>query len=236
MVLGDDPDHDPPVAVLDFLVPEDVFPVVVATGQMVVAVILGRDLDVLPAHIQMGFRPAPFVAHRDLRLGARKAGADQQQAQPGFLGGLGTAVDEVQSGSCGLHATAAPIALDQRLDVGHLQIGGLYQGVDGRDGGVQWKSTGQVERRSLRCGHAHALDDADLVGLDALFPDLQPRGTAAVGVDDRGGKIRVDPLGAMEGRSRVAGQHAAAARAQPQRFCTQLRGQFHTLRHVHVFM
>jgi hypothetical protein len=61
MVLGDDPDHDPPKT-LKHLETADVLPIVVATRLVLTALILGRDLDVLPAHVQIRFSPAPFVA------------------------------------------------------------------------------------------------------------------------------------------------------------------------------
>ena len=78
MVLGDDPDHDPPVT-LKHLEPSDVLHVLIAIGSMLVPVVLDRDLDVLPSHVQIRLGPAPFVVHGDLGLWPWKASTDQQQ-------------------------------------------------------------------------------------------------------------------------------------------------------------
>ena len=82
MVLGYDPDHDRPVALPQHLEPADVLHVLRTTGPMMIAVILDGDSDVLPAHIQIGFGPTPFVANRDLCLRPWKAGVDQLGARP----------------------------------------------------------------------------------------------------------------------------------------------------------
>ncbi|VBA38240.1 hypothetical protein LAUMK191_02355 [Mycobacterium attenuatum] len=50
-----------------------------AVGPNLVAVILEGDVVVLPADVQMGFYPTPFIACSDLRLRAREAGGNQHQ-------------------------------------------------------------------------------------------------------------------------------------------------------------
>src|ERR1700756_468432 len=79
-VLSHDPNHDPAVTPLHFLETPDVLPIVVATRLVLTALILGGDLDVLPAHVQIRFGPTPFVADRDLGLGTPKPRTYHQQA------------------------------------------------------------------------------------------------------------------------------------------------------------
>ncbi len=173
----------------------------VATGRMVVAVMLGRDLDVLPAHIQMGFRLV-FVAHRDLRLGARKKPARINNKRSQVSLGTGHRRRRVQSGSCGLHATAAPIALDQRLDVRPpSNRWPNNRGVDGPTAGPNGNRL--VRSSAVRSGVVTRMPSMTQISSGStLFPDLQPRGTAAVGVDAAGRSRR--SAGAMEASSRPA--------------------------------
>ncbi len=201
----------------------------VATGQMVVAVILGRDLDIASPYPN-GLPPSPIRLHRDLRLGARKASGminnkRRFQQRTGHRRRRGP--ERLLRPSC--HGGPRWRSISGSTSATFKSVACIRH-VDGRDGRGQWKSTGQVERRSLG-GHAHA-PDADLVGLDALFPDLQPRGTAAVGVD-RGGRSRRSTW--RHGRrSRVAGQHAAAASATT-RFARNCAVSS-TLRHVRLYV
>ena len=70
----------PAVAPLDVFEAPDVFRIVVTARLVMLALILGGDLDVLPAHVQIRFGPTPFVADRDLGLGTPKPRTYQQQA------------------------------------------------------------------------------------------------------------------------------------------------------------
>lgn len=79
---------------------------------MLVALILDRQLDVLPTHVELGDQRAVFV-NRYLRLRRREARADQQEPQPGFAGRLGARVNEWQRYARAGNAAAASVALGE---------------------------------------------------------------------------------------------------------------------------
>jgi len=53
-----------------------------AIRPVVVAVVLGGDLDVLPTHVEHGDQDTELVVDGDLGCGWGKAAADEQQSQP----------------------------------------------------------------------------------------------------------------------------------------------------------
>ena len=185
---ADNPDHDPAIPLIQHLEPADVLHVLVATGSMLITVILDCDLDVLPAHVQIRVHPTPLVANSDLGLRAGKPGIQQQEAQPGLLRRLRTAVDQLKSGlerlsSRGDHGSDRPTARCRR-DFTSTACASASIAATASSSGI---SPGEVERGPGRCGDAHTVDEADLVVSNALLPDLHAGGWAAVGVDDRGG-------------------------------------------------
>ena len=97
---------------------------------MLITVILDRDLDVLPAHVQIRIDPTPLVANSDLGLRAGKPGIQQQEPQPGLLRRLCSAVDQLKSGRSAFHPPAATVAIDQQLDVDRLQSDRLRERID----------------------------------------------------------------------------------------------------------
>ncbi|AAS03525.1 hypothetical protein MAP_1208 [Mycobacterium avium subsp. paratuberculosis K-10] len=192
---------------------------------MLVAVILRGDLDLFPSHVQIRLGPTPFVADRDLRLRPREPGVDQQHPQPALFGRLGAAVDQCQRRSGRLDVMPTAVAVHEQLDVRHLQLRRLHQGVGGGDRHAPGMAARQVKRGARRCGDRHAGDDGDLVGLDALLPNPHPAGVTAIGVDDLGRPRRVDPLRTVQRGGRETRQHAAPARPQPCRLRPHHRRQ-----------
>nr|AAC46201.1 MAV278 [Mycobacterium avium] len=201
---------------------------------MLVAVILRGDLDLFPSHVQIRLGPTPFVAHRDLRLRPREPGVDQQHPQPALFGRLGAAVDQCQCRSGRLDVMPTAVAHEQ-LDVRHLQLRRLHPGaVDGGDRHAHGMAARQVKRGARRRGDRHAVDDGDLVALDALLPKGHPAGVTAIGVDDLGRPRRVDPLRTVQRGGRETRQHAAPARPQPCRLRPHHRRQLGVASDIHV--
>jgi hypothetical protein len=98
---------------------------------------------------------------------------------------LGAGINETDCGPRSSNAAAAPIALHQRFDIGHLHLRGLSERINRRDGDSPRIAASEVKRRPWRDGNLPAIDEAYFVFLDAIGEYLNSGRSAPVGVDDR---------------------------------------------------
>ena len=100
---------------------------------------------------------------------------------------------------------------DHRLDLGHSQTGGVHQRVEPLNPRQTGLTAPDVERGPSRRRHRQGAHAGELSGRQGVVMDDEHLRRAAVGVDQFGGKRRLNPLGAQEGRRRQPGDHAGPA-------------------------
>jgi hypothetical protein len=89
----------------------------------------------------------------------------------------------------------------QQFDVGHLQLGCARHGVDRRYGITEWVSARNVQGGPGGRRDDHTVHRLNLVVLVAVRQRANPIRRAAIVVEDLGGCVAVNPLGAVKCRS-----------------------------------
>ena len=166
---------------------------------MVIALVLQRDFDVLPPHVEYGNELAVFAMNGDLGLGPRVASFDEQQPQPGLSGGLRAGVDQRQCMSCAPDVAVAFVAVGDRLDIGNLESGCPGERIDGRDCLDERISAREILGGTGRSGYGYAGDRLDFVVSHAIQPGVNAGWRTTVLVQQLHWCLRVDPLGAVQG-------------------------------------